>query len=80
MKKTALIEKGKDGTYSVYSADTECVIVGEGDTKEEAIADFENALQVAVEFYAEDGRELPEDLKDVEFEYKLAENIFINND
>jgi predicted RNase H-like HicB family nuclease len=55
-------------------------LVGEGETKEEAIADFENDLQVAVEFYTEEGRELPEDLKDVEFEYKLVGNIIINND
>jgi predicted RNase H-like HicB family nuclease len=80
MKKTALIEKGKDGTYSVYSADTESTIIGDGDTVAEAKADFENTLREVIEAYAEDGEELPEDLKDVEFEYKLVENIFINND
>ncbi|MBQ1953013.1 MAG: type II toxin-antitoxin system HicB family antitoxin [Alistipes sp.] len=80
MKKTALIEKGKDGTYSVYSADTESTIIGDGDTVAEAKADFENTLREVIEAYAEDGEELPEDLKDVEFEYKLVENIIINND
>ncbi len=62
MKKIALIEKGKDGAYSVYPADSESIVVGHGVTMEEAIADFEYALK---DF--ED--DLPE-FQGVEFEYQ----------
>ena len=31
-KKTALIEMGKDGSFSVYTPDIESAIIGEGNT------------------------------------------------
>lgn len=69
MKHTALIEKGKDGTYSVYTADTDAVIVGDGSTVAEAKADFELALQEYAEFYKDKGEKAPEDFS-AGFEYK----------
>lgn len=72
MKKTAIIEKGKDGFYTVYSSDTDSTIIGNGSTIEQAIVDFENTLHEVFKAYAEDGEELPLELQDVEFEYKLA--------
>lgn len=44
MKTTALIEKGKDGTFSVFTPDINHTIIGEGSTVAEAKADFENSL------------------------------------
>lgn len=70
MRSTALIEKGKDGRYTIYSADIVSTIIGDGDTVAEAKADFENTLREVIEAYAEDGEELPEELQGIEFEYK----------
>lgn len=73
MKHTALIEKGKDGTYSVYTADTDAVIVGEGTTVAEAKADFELALQEYADFYKEKGDDAPEDFSDgFVYKYDIA--------
>ena len=70
MKTTALIEKGKDGTYGIYTPDINSTIIGEGNTVAEAKADFENSVQEVLESYKEHGHELPEELKGIEFEYK----------
>ena len=43
-KKTALIEMGKDGSFSVYTPDIEATIIGEGATVAEAKSDFENVI------------------------------------
>ena len=53
MKVIVLIEKGADGTYAAYTSNTQSTIVGEGNTREEAIEDFECAVRELVDFYAE---------------------------
>jgi predicted RNase H-like HicB family nuclease len=68
MKTIALIEKGKDGTYSIYTPDLKSTIIGEGTTIEEARADFENSVKEVKEAF--EGEELPEELRNLEFEYK----------
>ena len=67
---TALIERGKDGTFGVFTPDINSTIIGSGDTVEEAKADFENSVREIFQFYKEDGIELPDELKDIEFVYK----------
>ena len=67
MKTIALIEKGKDGTFSIYTPDIKATIIGEGKSVAEAKADFENSVQELKEMFAGD---LPGELKDIEFEYK----------
>jgi predicted RNase H-like HicB family nuclease len=67
---TALIEKGKDGMFGIFTPDINSVIIGEGNTVEEAKADFENSVKEILAMYAETGRQLPEELKDIEFVYK----------
>lgn len=67
MKTIALIEKGKDGTFGVYTPDIKATIIGEGKSVAEAKADFENSVQELKEMFAGD---LPGELKDIEFEYK----------
>lgn len=69
MKRVAYIEKGKDGTYSVYST-TSSVIIGEGNSVAEAKADFSNTLNEVLTSFEETGLPIPEDLKDVEFTFK----------
>lgn len=68
MRTIALIEKGEDNTFTIYTPDLECTIVGEGDTVEEAKADFANSVEEMISSY--DGGELPDELKDLTFEYK----------
>jgi len=67
---TALIEKGKDGTFGIFTPDINSTIIGEGKTVEEAKADFENSLKEIIQFYKEDKKELPDELKDIQFVYK----------
>ena len=70
MKTTAVIEKGKDGSFGIFTPDIEHVIIGEGATVAEAKADFENSVTEVLAYYKEEGKELPEELQDIEFEYK----------
>lgn len=70
MKTTALIEKGADGTFGVFTPDIDTTIIGEGATVAEAKTDFENSVKEMLDSYTESGEELPEELKDIEFEYK----------
>ncbi|MDR2146004.1 MAG: type II toxin-antitoxin system HicB family antitoxin [Tannerella sp.] len=67
---TALIEKGKDGTFGIFTPDINHTIIGEGNTVAEAKADFENSVQEMILSYAETGRKIPDELKDIRFEYK----------
>lgn len=76
-KATALIEKGKDGSFSVFSSDIHSTIIGEGATVAEAKADFETSLREVLEMYAETGEPLPDELQDIVFEYKYdAASVF----
>ena len=70
MKTIALIEKGKDGKFGIFTPDINSTIIGEGNTVAEAKADFENSLMEIIQSYKEDGIELPEELHNIEFEYK----------
>lgn len=70
MKTTALIERGKDGTYGIFTPDIESTIIGEGATVAEAKADFENSVREMLASYTENGEELPDELRGIEFEYK----------
>jgi predicted metallo-beta-lactamase superfamily hydrolase len=67
-KSTALIEKSESG-YTVFTADIDSVIIGEGKTVAEAKADFENSVREVRQFFAEDGI-VDHELTDLEFEYK----------
>jgi len=71
MVTTALIERGKDGTFGIFTPDINSTIIGEGTTVEEAKADFENSVREIFQYYEEDGIEIPDELKDVQFVYKL---------
>jgi predicted RNase H-like HicB family nuclease len=71
MKTTALIEKGKDGTFGIFTPDLKSTIIGEGKTVAEAKADFQNSVAELVLYYKESDKELPDELTDIEFEYKF---------
>ena len=70
MKTVALIEKGRDGSYGVYTPDLESTIIGDGATVAEAIADFQNSMMEVQTAFKEAGELLPAELQDVEFEYR----------
>lgn len=71
-KVTVIIEKGAD-LYSAYVPDDikSAFINGQGKSIDEAIEDMKAALRELKEFYAEEGKTLPDDLSgEIEFEYK----------
>jgi predicted RNase H-like HicB family nuclease len=70
MKTIALIEKGKDGSFGIFTPDIKSTIIGEGNTVAEAKADFENSVNEVFASYVDYGKELPAELVDIEFDYK----------
>jgi predicted RNase H-like HicB family nuclease len=71
MKTTALIERGKDGIYSVFTPDLQNVIIGSGETVEAAKVDFQLSTEAMLASYTENGNELPEELRHLTFVYKF---------
>ncbi|MDR0738449.1 MAG: type II toxin-antitoxin system HicB family antitoxin, partial [Prevotellaceae bacterium] len=78
MKTTALIEMGKDGTFGIFTPDINHTIIGDGETVAEAKADFENSVEEMMLSYTENGRAIPDELKNIEFEYKYDLASFFN--
>jgi len=70
MVTTALIERGKDGTFGIFTPDINHTIIGDGNTVEEAKVDFENSVREMILSYTESNRELPDELNDIQFVYK----------
>jgi hypothetical protein len=70
MKTTALIEKGKDGTYGVFTPNIDHTIIGSGAKVSEAKADFENSVKEMLASYTETGRPIPKELLGLTFVYK----------
>ena len=74
MKTIALIEKGKDGTFSIFTPDLQHTIIGEGNTVTEAKTDFVNSYNEMVASYTEKNEEISAELQNIifEFNYDLA--------
>ena len=53
-------------------------MIGEGKTVEEAKADMLACYQELLDMYAEDGESVPDDLVDLEFEYKYDISAMFN--
>jgi Uncharacterized conserved protein len=78
-KAIIVIEKGVDGGYSVFpSDDIKSGIIGDGATVEEAKADFLNSYEELIGFLKKDGLPIPEDLQDVEFEFRYDLSSLFN--
>ncbi len=71
MTTIALIEKGKDGIFGIHTPDFKHVIVGDGETVDEAKKDFENSLNEMRLSYTERGSEIPQELQNIEFDFKF---------
>jgi len=67
---TALIEKGRDGLFSIFTPDLSHTIIGSGKTVAEAKVDFMQSFSEMQASYTETEREIPEELTDIQFEYK----------
>lgn len=76
MKAIALIEKGKEGKYHIYSKNLKSFIIGEGETVEEAKADFENTANEIIETYTPET--LPKELQNLSFEYHYDMGALFN--
>ena len=70
MKTTALIERGKDGLFGIYTPEINHTIIGEGESVAEAKDDFENSVKEIYASYTEQERLIPKELKKLEFVYK----------
>ena len=77
MKTIALIGKGKDGTFGVFTPYLKSTIIGEGNTVAEAKADFLNSVNELMLYYKETGKQIPEELIDIEFEFKFDMSEFL---
>jgi len=77
-KVIALIEKGDEGLFGVHAPELENVIIGSGETVNDAKEDFLDGYREMVETYIDDGLQVPEELKDVEFEYRYDISAFYN--
>lgn len=69
MKTIAIIERGKDGSFGIYTPNLKSTISGNGSTLEEARTDFNEAYNEVKAAYNEIGVPVPEELVDLEFEY-----------
>lgn len=69
MKTIAIIERGNDGSFGIYTPNLQNTISGNGSTLAEAKADFEEAYSEILETYAELGKPIPAELVDLDFEY-----------
>ena len=78
MKTIALIEKGRDSMYTIFTPKINSFIIGTGNTVEEAKADFENSVKEVKEVYADNNEELPKELQNISFEYKYDIASFFN--
>ena len=77
MKAKVLIEKDGNG-YSAVITNFKSTIFGEGRTVEEAKSDLMNSIEEIKESYASDGRESPDALDNITFEYQYDVSALFN--
>ena len=71
MKKTiALIEKGKDESFGIFTPDLQHTIIGNGGTVREAKEDFWNSFKEVLASYTEMDKAIPTELQEIEFEFR----------
>jgi len=79
MKTTAIIETGPERDFDIYVPDLEHHhFLGTGNTVLEAKEDFLNSYQEMLDSYIEAGMPVPDELRDLEFEYKYDIASFFN--
>ncbi len=79
MKTTAIIETGPEGDFDIILSDLENHgIWGHGETVQEAKDDLLNSYQEMIDSYVEERKPIPEELRDLEFDYKYDIASFFN--
>ena len=80
MKILAIIEKGTDGLYSIYSDDMllNHGLGGYGSSVEEAKADFMESIKEAKEMIVEEGNVLPDEVGHIDVTFKYDLQSFFN--
>ena len=79
MKTTAIIETGPGGGFDIYLPDVEHhLFFGTGETVQEAKDDLLNSYQELLEYFKEEKKPVPEEVRDLEFEYKYDIASFFN--
>jgi len=79
MKVIVIIEKGKDGKFSAYSQNLKNhLIVGIGETVEDAKKDFLLTYQDMNQSYVLKNEEIPKELQNLTFEYNYNLAAFFN--
>ena len=69
MKTTVIIEKDENG-FSAFTDDLQTVLNGSGKSVEGAKGALDACYEEVKQYYREKGEELPEELKDLSFDYK----------
>jgi predicted RNase H-like HicB family nuclease len=77
-KVTVIIEKSTDGGYGIYVPNADGLF-GYGLTEEEAKEALQDAVDSQVEYYMEQGIEVPAMLTNLEFEYKYDFSAFFQS-
>lgn len=70
MKTIALIEKGRDGSFGIFTPNIQHTIVGQGNSVTEAKEDFRNSVKEVLASYIDMGKSIPAELLDIEFEFR----------
>ena len=79
MKTRAIIETGPDGGFDIYLPDVEHhLFYGTGETVKEAKESLLDTYQEILDLYREEGKPVPEELQDLEFEYEYDIASFFN--
>jgi predicted RNase H-like HicB family nuclease len=60
VKLTATVERASDGTFTAVAVIGEHTIIGDGNTKEAAIADLREGAEGLFEYLKQEGKPLPQ--------------------
>lgn len=78
MKKViVIIEKDENG-FDAFIDGINSTVIGEGKSVAEAKADLDNSYEEVKRSYIENGKEVPEELRDLFFEYKYDISALFN--
>ena len=77
MKTLVIIERDKAG-YSAYTNDLSIILHGSGESVQEAKDEMMSCYRDVLDYYAESDEPVPDELKDLTFEYKYDISAMFN--
>ena len=60
MKVNARLERAGDGSWTASMMDADNIVLGTGDTRDEALADLRRGIETLIEYLKSEGKSLPE--------------------